>query len=92
MADNNATRQRRQLKVGTVVSNKMDKTVVVRVEKVVTHPLYHRQMKRSSRFAAHDEKSECNVGDTVRIESTRPLSKTKRWRVKEILQRAALVE
>lgn len=92
MADNDGTRQRRQLKVGTVVSNKMDKTVVVRVEKVVTHHLYHRRIKHSSKFAAHDETNTCNVGDTVQIESTRPLSKTKRWRVKEILQRAALVE
>lgn len=88
MADDEDTRGRRQVKVGTVVSNKMDKTVVVRVEKVVNHPLYHRQMKRSSRFAAHDDKNECNIGDVVEIHSSRPLSKRKRWRVTEIVQRA----
>ena len=90
MEDNGNRAHKRQVKVGTVVSSKMDKTVVVRVEKVVTHPLYHRQMKRSSKFAAHDENNECNVGDVVEIRSSRPLSKTKRWRVTEILQRSAL--
>lgn len=92
MADNGNTVSKRQVKVGTVVSNKMDKTVVVRVEKFVTHPLYHRQMKRSSRFAAHDETNECNVGDVVEIRSSRPLSKSKRWRVTQVLQRAALLQ
>ena len=81
-------RGRRQVKVGKVVSNKMDKTVVVAVEKTVTHRLYHRGMKRTSKFAAHDEENRCNVGDTVEIVSSRPLSRTKRWRVREILQRA----
>jgi len=90
MEDNGSRAHKRQVKVGTVVSNKMDKTVVVRVEKVVTHPLYHRQMKRSSKFAAHDENNECNIGDVVEIRSSRPLSRTKRWRVTEILQRSAL--
>lgn len=90
MEDNGKRAGSRQIKVGTVVSNKMDKTVVVRVQKVVTHPLYHRQMKRSSRFAAHDENNECNVGDVVEIRSSRPLSKLKRWRVTEILQRSAV--
>ena len=79
---------RRQVKVGRVVSNKMDKTVVVSVEKTVTHRLYHRGMKRTSKFAAHDEENRCNVGDLVEIFSSRPLSRTKRWRVREILQRA----
>ena len=94
MADNDEkkTPRRRQVKVGTVVSDKMDKTVVVRVERVITHPLYHRQMKRSSRFAAHDEAGECQVGDRVEITSCRPLSRTKRWRVTEILQRSAVVD
>ena len=92
MADNDKTASRRQVKVGTVVSEKMDKTVVVRVEKIFTHPLYHRQMKRSSKFAAHDEANECKVGDRVEITSSRPLSRTKRWRVTEILQRSAVVD
>jgi len=92
MEDNGNKVGTRQVKVGTVVSSKMDKTVVVRVERIVTHPLYHRQMKRSSRFAAHDENNECNVGDKVEIRSSRPLSKTKRWRVTEILQRSVLVQ
>jgi len=81
-------RGRRQAKVGRVVSNKMDKTVVVTVENTMTHRLYHRYLKRTSRFHAHDETNQCNVGDVVEIVSTRPLSKTKRWRVREILQRA----
>lgn len=91
-ATSTATRGRRQVKVGTVVSTKMDKTVVVQVEKLVTHPLYHRQMKRSSRFAAHDETDDCRPGDTVEITSCRPLSRTKRWRVTRVVKRAALAE
>lgn len=92
MDDNGKRRGQRQAKVGKVVSAKMDKSVVVTVEKTVTHTLYHRQMKRNSRFHAHDEGNECNIGDTVEIVSCRPLSKTKRWRVREILHRAELVE
>ena len=83
-----ATRGHQQVKVGRVVSNKMDKTVVVAVEKTVTHRLYHRAMKKTSKFAAHDEENRCNIGDVVEIVSSRPLSRTKRWRVREILQRA----
>ena len=83
-----ATRGRQQVKVGRVVSNKMDKTVIVSVDKTVTHRLYHRALKRTSTFAAHDEENRCNVGDVVEIVSSRPLSRTKRWRVREILQRA----
>lgn len=83
-----SARGRQQVKVGRVVSNKMDKTVVVAVENTVTHRLYHRTMKRTSKFAAHDEENRCNVGDVVEIVSSRPLSRTKRWRVREILQRA----
>lgn len=79
---------RQQVKVGRVVSNKMDKTVIVAVEKTVTHRLYHRYIKQTSKFAAHDEENRCNVGDEVEIVSSRPLSKTKRWRVREILKRA----
>lgn len=93
MAENETKiRSRQQVKTGTVVSNRMDKTVIVKVDKFVTHPLYHRQLKRSSKFAAHDEANECNVGDTVEITSCRPLSRTKRWRITGILQRAALIE
>lgn len=77
-----------QVKVGRVVSNKMDKTVVVTVEITVTHRLYHRHMKRTKKFHAHDEENRCNVGDVVEIVSSRPLSKTKRWRVREIVKRA----
>lgn len=79
---------RQQVKVGRVVSNKMDKTVIVAVQKTVTHRLYHRYIKQTSKFAAHDEENRCNVGDEVEIVSSRPLSKTKRWRVREILKRA----
>jgi small subunit ribosomal protein S17 len=73
---------------GRVVSNKMDKTAVVAVEETVTHRLYHRYMKKTKKFHAHDEENQCNVGDTVEIVSSRPLSKTKRWRVREIVKRA----
>ena len=83
-----AAAARRQVKVGRVVSNKMNKTVIVAVEKTVTHRLYHRALKKTSKFAAHDEENRCNVGDVVEIVSSRPLSKTKRWRVREVLQRA----
>jgi small subunit ribosomal protein S17 len=82
-----ATRSR-QVKVGRVVSTKMDKTVVVVVENTVTHRLYLRHLKRTKKFHAHDEENRCNVGDVVEIVSSRPLSKTKRWRVREILKRA----
>ena len=81
-----------QVKVGTVVSSKMNKTVLVEVEGAATHRLYHRQVKRTNKFAAHDEKNEAKVGDRVLLESTRPLSKTKRWRVREILKRAEVIE
>ena len=77
-----------QVKVGTVVSNRMNKTVLVKVDRTKTDRLYLRQTRRSSKFAAHDEKNEAKVGDRVLLESTRPLSKTKRWRVREILKRA----
>lgn len=78
----------RQVKTGVVVSSAMDKTVVVLVNKTYMHPLYHRYVKRTKKFSAHDEQNQCNVGDTVSIVSSRPLSKTKRWRVQEILKRA----
>jgi small subunit ribosomal protein S17 len=81
-------RGRRQVKVGQVVSNKMDKTVVVAVADTYTHRLYHRTIKKTKKFHAHDEENRCNVGDVVEIVSSRPLSKTKRWRVREIVKRA----
>ncbi len=79
---------RRQAKIGTVVSNKMDKTVIVTVSNTVMHRLYQRYVKRTARFYAHDESNQCNVGDRVRIVSSRPLSKLKRWRVQEVLKQA----
>ena len=74
-----------------VTSTKMQKTVVITVERQGTHPLYKRVVRRSKNFMAHDEKNECRVGDTVRIEETRPLSSRKRWRVVEIIAKATLV-
>ncbi len=81
-------RGQRQVLTGTVVSNKMDKTVIVAVERTIMHRLYHRYVKHTSKFAAHDEQNECKVGDRVIIVSSRPLSKRKRWRVREIAERA----
>lgn len=81
-------RNARKTRVGKVVSDKMDKTVVVAVERLVQHPLYKKAVKLTAKFKAHDENNECRVGDTVRIMETRPLSKEKRWRVVEIIERA----
>ncbi len=78
----------RKVRVGTVVSDKMNKTVVVAVERTVSHPLYGRRMKRTTRLMAHNEEDRAKVGDKVRVMETRPLSKEKRWRVVEILERA----
>ena len=78
----------RKTKVGVVVSNKMDKSVVVRVEFRRRHPLYKKVVRRFSKFMAHDENNECQIGDLVRIVETRPLSKRKRWIVEEILEKA----
>jgi small subunit ribosomal protein S17 len=78
----------RKTKVGRVVSDKMDKTIVVSVERLTRHPLYKRVIKASSKFAAHDELNAARVGDTVRIEESRPLSRTKRWRLVEVISRA----
>ena len=86
-----AKQGKRQGKVGVVTSNKMQKTVVITVERQITHPLYKRVVRRSKNFLAHDEKNECRVGDRVRIEETRPLSSRKRWRVVEIISKATLV-
>ena len=81
-------RNLRKERVGVVVSNKMDKSVVIMVERKVKHPKYGKFVKKSSKFMAHDEKNECNIGDTVRIMETRPLSKNKCWRVVEIVEKA----
>lgn len=78
----------RKVRVGLVVADKMDKTVVVRVESQFAHPIYKKIIKRSERFKAHDETNDCHVGDRVRIMETRPISKDKRWRVVEVLERA----
>ncbi len=81
-------RGRRKTRVGVVVSDAMDKTVLVRIDRTMRHPLYKKTVARSSKLAAHDEANEAHVGDTVRVMETRPLSKTKRWRVVEIVERA----
>ena len=84
----NTERGQRQTLTGRVVSDKMDKTVVVAVERTVMHDLYQRYMRRTSKFHAHDERNECRVGDEVVIVSCRPLSATKRWRVQQVVKRA----
>ena len=81
-------RNLRKQKSGVVVSNKMDKTIAVLVERRLMHPIYGKFVKRSKKFFAHDEENTCNMGDKVRIMETRPLSKNKRWRLVEILERA----
>jgi small subunit ribosomal protein S17 len=78
----------RKTKIGRVVSDKMQKTVVVAVESMRQHPLYHKPVKRTKRFKAHDEENACHVGDLVRIVETRPLSKDKSWRVEAILEKS----
>jgi small subunit ribosomal protein S17 len=75
--------------VGTVVSDKMEKTVVVQVERLVRHPQYHKFVRRRNRFKAHDEQSQCRMGDKVLIRQSRPISATKRWRVSKVLERQA---
>ena len=81
-------RNLRKERIGVVVSNKMDKSIVVEIERREKHPIYGKFIKKTSRFMAHDEKEECNIGDTVRIMETRPLSKRKCWRLVEIIERA----
>lgn len=81
-------RNLRKERIGVVVSNKMEKSIVILVERKVKHPKYGKFVKKSTRFMAHDEKNECNIGDTVRIMETRPLSKNKCWRLVEIIERA----
>jgi len=80
-------RNLRKIRVGVVSSNKMDKSIVVKVERKVKHPLYGKFVKKSTKFHAHDEKNECSIGDTVKISETRPMSKTKRWRLVEVVEK-----
>ncbi|MDI3533691.1 MAG: small subunit ribosomal protein [Thermosediminibacterales bacterium] len=81
-------RGNRKTRIGRVVSDKMDKTIVVAVETLVSHPLYGRTVKRTKKLKAHDENNECRVGDKVKLMETRPLSKEKRWRVVQIIEKA----
>ncbi|HVA01632.1 MAG TPA: 30S ribosomal protein S17 [Terriglobia bacterium] len=83
--------QKRQQKIGVVSNNKMQKTIVVTVDRKIMHRLYKKVIRKSSSFLVHDEKGECQLGDTVRIEETRPLSRRKRWRVIEVVTRAVQV-
>jgi small subunit ribosomal protein S17 len=82
------TRNLRKERIGVVTSNKMDKTITVAVERREKHPIYGKFVKKTSKFAAHDEKNDCGIGDTVKIMETRPLSKNKRWRLVEVIERA----
>jgi small subunit ribosomal protein S17 len=84
--------QDRRTLIGTVVSNKMDKTVVVAVERVKRHPLYRRTIRRTTKYKAHDEKNECRLGDVVKLVESRPLSREKRWRVIQILKQGDVPE
>jgi len=81
-------RNLRKTRVGKVTSNKMDKTIVVAIEDHVKHPLYKKIVKRTYKLKAHDEENTCNIGDTVKVMETRPLSKDKRWRLVEVVERA----
>ncbi len=81
-------RNLRKTRVGVVTSNKMEKSITVSVERRLPHPIYGKFVKRSKKFMAHDEKDECQIGDVVRITETRPMSKTKRWRLSEVLEKA----
>ena len=83
-----ADRNLRKTRTGVVTSNKMDKTITISVERRLRHPIYGKFVKKTNKFMAHDEKNDCNIGDTVRIMETRPLSKSKRWRLVEIIERA----
>jgi small subunit ribosomal protein S17 len=90
MAETQAAGRRKEL-IGHVVSNRMQKTIVVQVVRQKAHPLYSRVISKAKKFYAHDEKNEAHVGDVVRLEETRPLSKLKRWKLKEVVRKTALV-
>ncbi len=81
-------RNSRRERIGVVVSNKMEKSIVIVVKTKMKHPIYGKFVNKTSRFSAHDEKNECGIGDTVKVMETRPLSKNKRWRLVEIIERA----
>ena len=81
-------RNLRKMRIGVVTSDKMDKTITVAVERIVKHPIYGKFVKKTTKFHAHDEKQECTIGDIVKIMETRPLSKTKRWRLVEVVEKA----
>jgi len=81
------TRNLRKERIGVVVSNKMDKSITIAVESKVKHPMYGKFIKKTSKFMAHDEENDCNIGDTVKIMETRPLSKSKNWRLVEVIER-----
>jgi len=81
-------RNLRKMRIGVVTSDKMDKTITVAVERKVKHPIYGKFVKKTTKFHAHDEKQECTIGDIVKIMETRPLSKTKRWRLVEVVEQA----
>jgi small subunit ribosomal protein S17 len=83
-----ARRGGRKVRTGVVISDGMEKTVVVRIDRTALHPVYKKTMRRSAKLAAHDEANDAHVGDTVRVMETRPISKSKRWRVVEVLERA----
>ena len=82
------TRAKRKTKIGKVVSDKMNKSMVISVERRVRHPLYNKYFRKTSKFMAHDEENKCEIGDTVRILETRPLSRLKRWRLVEVIKKA----
>ena len=88
MPQSNQKRPDRKTRIGTVISDKMDKTITVRVDTTSMHPVYNKLVRTSTKFKAHDEKNAAGTGDTVKIEETRPLSKTKRWRLVEIVKKA----
>lgn len=85
--NSNGIRHKRKMRIGIVVSDKMDKTITVRVDKVTHHPIYGKLIRGQVKFKAHDEKDVAKVGDTVRIEESRPISKTKRWRLVEVVKK-----
>lgn len=87
-AATSSPRATRKVRIGVVSSNKMNKTITVKVERKIKHPIYGKFLKKSTSFHAHDEKNEAGIGDTVRIMETRPLSKTKRWRLVEVIEKA----
>ncbi len=83
------SRTKRKERIGVVISDKMDKTITVQVDRVSRHPVYNRSIRKATKFKAHDEANTAKVGDVVRIQETRPLSKTKRWRLLEVVKRSA---